>query len=259
MFRPFCYQFYCFQFFWHDFLIPVIIKLNAMKKLYTLGVILLLTQATFAGELFIRVMRQGYFNATVSNQAQSNNVGIFRFFELPGGSTWIRITDQNGNLVFNTSYYVGNNQRVIAEVNSYGNLNIIETQVINTTWYNSSYPQQPVYGNPYPNYGNPGFPNNGGYGNGTDQAAFQQFLSMLDQESFDSNKLTTAKGYADKTQLSAQQIADIAKKFTFDSNRLEWAKHAYARCYDKANYFLLKPTFSFSSSYNDLQTYINGQ
>jgi len=239
-----------------------------MKKMYLLAVIALMTQFSFGAELFVRVMRSGTHVATASNQTQANNSNIYRFFELPGGYTTLQISDQqSGYSVYNGSLNVGANQRVVAEIDYYGNLQVIQTAYItNSNWYTMGNPGNvvinPPVQNPYPNngggyYGNTG----GGYypPNASNDAAFQQFLLMMDEEAFDSNKLTFAKGNADKTMLSSQQIASISKKFTFDSNRLEWAKHAYSKCYDKANYFLLKSSFTFSSNYSALEDYIEGQ
>jgi hypothetical protein len=237
--------------------------MNAMKKMYLLAAILLTTQLSFGAELFIRVMRSGTHIATAYNQTQTNSTNIFRFYELPGGNITLQINDQQyGFSVFNSYLNIGSNQRVIAELDYNGNLQIVQTMVINTTnWYTST-PGTIVY-NP-----NNGYPSNGGYPNngypndgncGTDNIMFAQFLSVLENEPFDSNKLSTAKAYANKTTLSAQQIADICRKFTFDSNRLEWAKAAYPKCYDKANYFLLKSTFTFSSNYSELEDYTEGQ
>ena len=82
---------------------------------------------------------------------------------------------------------------------------------------------------------------------------------MLKDDSFDSGKLDKAKKYIDKTTLSASQITEINTKFSFDASKLEWAKYAYSKCYDKQNYFLLKPSFTFSTSYSDLEDYIEGK
>jgi hypothetical protein len=241
-----------------------------MKKIYLLATIVLMTQGSFGAELFVRVMRSGSHIATAYNQTQTNSTTTFRFFELPGGNITIQITDQqNGYNVFNGYLNIAANQRVVAELDYNGSLQILQTIVISSSnWYTSN-PGNVVYNpNPYPNNGYPtnGYPNNGypnnGNGNGycgTDHAAFSQFLKIMDDEPFDSNKLETARSYAAKTNLSAQQITDISKKFTFDSNRLDWAKSAYGRCYDKANYFLLKSTFTFSSNYSALEDYIEGQ
>ncbi len=109
------------------------------------------------------------------------------------------------------------------------------------------------------NNGNVVYPNtnqNSTVNNQYNQQMFTQFLNSLDKESFDSKKLDKAKKYIDKGNLNASQITDIAKKFSFDSNRLDWAKYAYTKCNDKANYFILKEVFSFSSSYDELEEYM---
>lgn len=232
-----------------------------MKKIYLLALIGLLSSYSFSAELFIRVLRQGSHISTAYNQTQTNSTNIFRFYELPGGSVNIQITDQqSGFSVYNGSLSMNYNQRVVAELDQFGTFKIIQTiNIVTTNWYTSG-PEVITYN---PNQGN-GFPggnygNNGYYGNGSNDPSFQQFLTAVENETFDSKKLDMCKSYADKTQLSAQQIADISKKYGFDSNRLEWAKYAYAKCYDKANYFLLKSTFDFTSNYSALEEYIEGQ
>ncbi|MNY59968.1 hypothetical protein D3C86_1964700 [compost metagenome] len=84
-------------------------------------------------------------------------------------------------------------------------------------------------------------------------------MSSLRAESFDSNRLKSARAYAAKTNLSAYQVKEIAATFTFDNNRLDWAKTAYKNCYDRENYFLLRDSFTFVSNYNDLQDYVSKQ
>lgn len=228
-----------------------------MRHFYFLAILFLMTSSSFGAELFVRVLRPGSHMATTYNQTQTNTTNTFRFFELPGGNLNLQITDQQtGYSVYNGYVNIAANQRVVAELDQNGNLQIIQTSYITTTnWYTTN-PGNVVYNpNPYPSQ------NTGGYGNpnGTTDPAFAQFLQLLDNESFDSRKLELANNYVSKTNLYAQQITDISKKFTFDSNRLEWAKHAYNKCYDKTNYFLLKSTFTFTSNYSALEEYMEGQ
>jgi hypothetical protein len=223
-----------------------------MKKIYLLAVIALMSQLSFGAELFVRVLRQGTHIATAYNQTQTNSTNIFRFFDLPDGNNYIQITDQQyGTNIYNGSLNLAWNQRVVAEIDQNGVFKIIQTvNIVSTNWYTST--TETVVSNP---------PNNGGstYNDGSHEPAFLKLLEMIKSETFDSNKLEIAKSYANKTQVSAQQIADINKTFTFDSNKLDWAKFAYSKCYDKANYFLLKNTFGYSSSYSALEEYIEGQ
>lgn len=220
-----------------------------MTKVYLLTAIALITQFSFGAELFVRVTRIGSHIATAYNQTQTNSTNIFRYYELPAGNINIQITDQqNGFSVYTGFVSIGQNQRVVAELDAFGSFKII--QIINiavTDWYTTT--NGAVVS---------GSSSNGGATVPANDPGFIQFLKVLDDESFDSEILELSKSYVLKTQLSAQQITDISKKFTFDSARLDWSKHAYDKCYDKANYFLLKSTFTFSSNYSALEEYIKG-
>lgn len=227
-----------------------------MKTIYTIAFLLFVNFSAQASELYIRVLASGNHYATVNNQTQYNNTNIFRFFDLPSGSNTLQIFTQGTNSqIFNNTIQIAQNQRIVAEIDYLGNFSIIQTVPITyTNWYTSvpDYNGNNSGNNPYPN--NP-YPN----GNNNNNQSFDQFLSFLDTQAFDSNKLTEARKYVSKSQLSASQLVEISKKFTFDSNRLEYAKMAYAYCYDKANYFLFKSTFTFSSNYSALEEYIEGQ
>lgn len=224
-----------------------------MKTILLLIGIAFSSFSVYSSELFIRVARQGVHTAVVYNQTQSNPSNVFRFFDLPSGNTSIQIIDQqSGVIVYNTFIFLANNQHISAELDLSGNLVIVQTMTVNQmNWYSC------VYSNS----------NSGSvFGNGINSQqtnanndGFNQFLLSLDKEGFDSNKLSKSKSYIDKGSLTAQQITEISKKFSFDSNRLEWAKYAYNKCYDKANYFLIKETFAFQSNYTELEKYIDAQ
>ncbi|ASS47811.1 MAG: hypothetical protein A3D31_18710 [Candidatus Fluviicola riflensis] len=243
--------------FWHDLGIgDHNIKMIVMKKIYLLAVIALKSQMSFGAELFVRVLRQGTHAATAYNQTQTSSTNIFRFFDLPAGNTFIQITDQQyGSSIYTGSVNAGWNQRVVAEIDQFGVFKIIQTvNITSSNWYTST-PDVVVTNPPYGggNYGG------GYYNDGSNTPAFLQLIEMLESENFDSNRMDMAKSYADKTQLSAQQIANINKTFGYDSSKLDWAKYAYDKCYDPQNYFLLKSTFDFSSSYSALEDHIAGQ
>ena len=52
--------------------------------------------------------------------------------------------------------------------------------------------------------------------------------------------------------LTSRQIADMAKTFTFDSNRYEFLLFAYRSCADPQNYVIAANTLEFSSNRNNL-------
>ena len=56
--------------------------------------------------------------------------------------------------------------------------------------------------------------------------------------------------------ISAQEVAAIMRLMTYESNKLEFAKNAYAACYDKQNYFLVNQAFTYSSSIRQLNAFI---
>lgn len=227
-----------------------------MKTLYTFLVLFLGFSITAtASEFYLKVNRSGNFQVSAGGQLQTNSTLTYRFFDLPAGNTQVIVTDLGTNaIVFNNYVMLGNNQRAVAELDNFGTMTVLQNVNISVTnWYTTQ-----TVGTVVNNGGGNGNPNTGG-GHGTvydPNASFQQFLTFLQSQSFDSNKLVEAKKYAAASSLSAQQIKEIAAKFTFDDSRLEFAKAAYTTCWDKANYFLLKSAFSFSSNYDELQDYI---
>ena len=130
----------------------------------------------------------------------------------------------------------------------------------NTPYYGNGFPgghptpNHTGYGHPYIG-NNPYNPNMGGQYPGNhfvNENSFNNFINALDNEAFDNNKLKMAQFYASSAVLNVQQIGRILEKFTFDSNRLKFAKSAYNNCYDKYNYVLLRSHFTFSSNFEEL-------
>jgi len=107
-------------------------------------------------------------------------------------------------------------------------------------------------------YGN----NGGGYGQPYFQAMneyeFNGLLNTLNNASFDNTRLTIASQAIMNNYLTVNQVKIIMNVFSFESNRLSFAKSAYARTIDKQNYYLVNDAFSFSSSIHSLNNYING-
>jgi hypothetical protein len=94
---------------------------------------------------------------------------------------------------------------------------------------------------------------------------YQQYMSSTD---FDRLKQIVESQYMDDTRknvamqavrgnnLSASQVAELMQIFSFESNRLEFAKFAYNYSNDKSNFYLVNSAFRFSSSVDDLNNYI---
>lgn len=86
---------------------------------------------------------------------------------------------------------------------------------------------------------------------------FEKAVKLISEETFDSKRLTIAKRIITDNRMSVKQIADICKLFTFEANRLEFAKYAYRFCVDPNRYFLLDEVFTYSSSKEELFDYIH--
>jgi hypothetical protein len=46
--------------------------------------------------------------------------------------------------------------------------------------------------------------------------------------------------------------------FSFEGTRLDFAKFAYGRTYDIGNYYMVNDAFTFETSIDELNDYING-
>lgn len=91
------------------------------------------------------------------------------------------------------------------------------------------------------------------------EADFNEFRDMLAENAFDSGKLTIAKQAISANPMCVHQIATICRMFSFENNKLEFAKYAYAYCTEKNKYYLINDVFSYESSKNELNEYIIGQ
>lgn len=85
---------------------------------------------------------------------------------------------------------------------------------------------------------------------------FQSALTSIKSKSFEDAKLTLAKQIASSNCLLSTQVRDIMKTFGFENSRLEFAKYAYNYTYDKNNYFKVNDAFSFESSIDELNEYL---
>lgn len=86
--------------------------------------------------------------------------------------------------------------------------------------------------------------------------SFQQALTSIRLEHFDSDKIRMAKFIATRNNLSTVQIRTLAQLLRFDSSKLEFAKYAYVSCADPENYYMLGKIFTFSSSREELMDYL---
>ena len=56
--------------------------------------------------------------------------------------------------------------------------------------------------------------------------------------------------------MTADQIKEICKLFSFESNALEFAKTAYTRCINPEKYYVVNRAFKYEASKRELDEYI---
>jgi hypothetical protein len=85
---------------------------------------------------------------------------------------------------------------------------------------------------------------------------FAEAKRTISSSSFEDSKMTTAKQVIKSSCMSTDQIKDVMGLFSFEESKLTFAKAAYDRCSDKQNFWKLNDSFTFESSIDDLNNYI---
>lgn len=88
---------------------------------------------------------------------------------------------------------------------------------------------------------------------------FQSAKSTIQNEGFDETRLDIAKQVAGSNCLNTTQISELCALFSFEESKLDFAKFAYDHCTDPRNYFKISNKFSFSTSKQELNQYIQGR
>ncbi|NTW24120.1 MAG: DUF4476 domain-containing protein [Lentimicrobium sp.] len=86
---------------------------------------------------------------------------------------------------------------------------------------------------------------------------FQGVKQSIASKSFDDTRLTIAKQVIASNCLLSEQVKEIMLLFTFEDTRLDLAKYAYGYTYDIGNYYKLNDAFTFESTIEELNDYMN--
>lgn len=92
-----------------------------------------------------------------------------------------------------------------------------------------------------------------------DPDAFRAAKNSIDSKSFEDSKMTLAKQIIRSNCLSVGQVKEIILLFSFEDTRLEFAKFAYAYTCDIGNYFMVNDAFTFESTIEELDEYIQAR
>lgn len=98
--------------------------------------------------------------------------------------------------------------------------------------------------------------NNRGCRVAMNSTSFQAAKTSITKQSFSETKMKTAKQVLNANCMSTAQIVEIMGLFSFEGDKLEFAKSAYTKCTDRNNYFMVNDAFTFSASVDDLTAFI---
>lgn len=108
--------------------------------------------------------------------------------------------------------------------------------------------------NPLPGYNGPL-----GCQNPMDPTQFSEAKKSIASKSFSDTKMQLAKQITRSNCLLTSQVSELMGLFSFESQKLEFAKFAYEFTYDKGNYYKVNDVFGFESSIRDLEEYLKGK
>ncbi|NJM94203.1 MAG: DUF4476 domain-containing protein [Cytophagales bacterium] len=93
----------------------------------------------------------------------------------------------------------------------------------------------------------------------TSASDLQSMKSAIDKQSFAEGKMRVAKQATKGRCLTVKQVITLMNLFSFEADKLSFAKYAYQLTSDKNNYYQVNEVFSFSSSGTELDEYIESQ
>lgn len=85
---------------------------------------------------------------------------------------------------------------------------------------------------------------------------FSNVKNSISSKAFEDSKYTIAKQVLNSNCLLTYQVKEIMLLFSFEETRLDFAKFAYGRTYDIGNYYQLNDAFTFESTIDELNEYI---
>lgn len=175
---------------------------------------------------------------------------------------FFNMTGKRYELVYNTSINVRKRTHLFITIERNGRISMQENKIKKDwdsqdhTWDNGRYDRNDRDYD-FDRDGQWGdYDNHEGYASGMNDREFVSVLQAIEKEWLESNKLKSASQIVKMNSLSTAQVEQLLLLFSFESNKLELAKQAYANTVDKRNYSRLYDVFSFNSSKTELERYI---
>jgi len=88
---------------------------------------------------------------------------------------------------------------------------------------------------------------------------YESAKKSIEGQTFADEQLKVAKQIVRSNCVSAEQVKGIIKLFTFEDKKLDFAKFAYDFTIDKNNYYKINDAFTYPSSVDELNNYLNSK
>ncbi len=88
---------------------------------------------------------------------------------------------------------------------------------------------------------------------------FADVKKSIEAKSFEDSKMTLAKQVGSSRCFTVDQVKGLMGLFSFEDSKLDIAKYAYERTYDIDNYYKVNDAFTFETSIDDLNGYIQAR
>ncbi len=88
---------------------------------------------------------------------------------------------------------------------------------------------------------------------------FSAGKASVEKQSFADTKLKVAKTFTKNNCLSVKQIKEIMGLFSFEETKFEYAKFAYDFCADKKNYYQLSDDFTFATTVDEFNEFLESK
>ena len=236
-----------------------------MKTIFTLFASLFMSFAVFAaakpqGILSVRSADNSDIRIVLDGKRFESNDNSITIHGLVNGQHSIKVFRQKRNgifnlagrgyeLVYNANVQIKNRTHLAITIERNGRAVMQQTR-INNDWKNT--------GRDY-EYGRDGqwgdYDNNEAYARGMSDREFRSVLNEIEKEWLESNKLKSATQVVRTNNITTAQVKELLLMFSFENNKLDLAKQAYANTVDKRNYSRLYDVFSFNSSKIELERY----
>ncbi len=108
-------------------------------------------------------------------------------------------------------------------------------------------------------YRMPGYSGPVGCGMPMTSTEFDDARKSIESKSFEDTKMTVAKQIGRDRCFTTDQVKAIMGVFSFEDSKLDFAKYAYDRTHDIGNYYKLNDAFTFESSVDDLNEFLQAR